>query len=530
MLSSLVLTPGLLMPKLSRPILLAMFLCALTAQGLHAQTVEEIARTELARRRLPFDLTSEEKRRETIAAFIDAAFDEKQKIVELYLAAGLDINARDQFNRTALFAATTTERNYALPMWLLSKGADPNLASESGRTPLLTAIKYGERDAINGWRAPESARLIGALLDQGANANAADNEGTTTLMQAALVNDAGTIRALLSRGANLASLNNEGQTPLDIAVAERRGLAVKALIDGGSPMTTKQKFYYYCYRFARLQGWTLPLVIGFSFLVGYFGKKLTRPAAKRRAVASGDELPHLAPLKCEQCGASVPLKPSDMKCPRCDTVIPVPEDYAATVRLRAAVAERMERATAAWRRANLFTAWPVRWTLWWLAPVWLAATLAGLFSNIGNSLFAVKTSVAFLALFALIGGISLTAAFWTYAAYLTGTRRRLPLIPVVGQKVGEAELTNCHLCGGGISYAAGELAAVCGYCGGETYRVQLARRAHAVAAEEKEQATLSLYDAMTEIVERRRQAFKNLSSAATVVFFIVLAILIYSAC
>jgi predicted RNA-binding Zn-ribbon protein involved in translation (DUF1610 family) len=517
------------MQKFSRPVLLALILSALTATSLRAQTAE-VARAELARRRLTFDLTSEEKKRETIAGFIDAALDGKQKVVELYLAAGLDINARDQFNRTVLFAATTTEENYDLPIMLLSRGADPNLASESGRTPLLTAIKYGQRDAINGWRAPESAELIKELLDKGASVNAADSEGTTPLMQAAFINDAGTIRALVARGADLASKNNEGQTPLDVAVAERRGLAVQALIDGGSTLTTKQKIYYYCYRFARLQGWTLPLVIGFSFLVGYFGKKLTRPEPKRNAVASGDELPHLAPLKCEQCGAGVPLKPTDMKCPRCETVIPVPEDYARTVRLRAVVAERMERAVAAWRRANLFTAWPVRWTLWWIAPVWMAATLMGLFSNIGNSLFATKTSVAFLALFALIGGISLTAAFWTYAAYLNGTRQRLPLIPVTGQKVGEAEVTNCHLCGGGISYAAGDLAAVCGYCGGETYRVKLARRAHAVAAEEKEQATLSLYDAMAEIVTRRQQAFKNLSSAATVVFFIVLVILIYSAC
>ncbi|HEX8137780.1 MAG TPA: ankyrin repeat domain-containing protein [Pyrinomonadaceae bacterium] len=522
-------TPGLPMLESLRRVLLALLLFGLTVSSLQAQA-EQSARAELARRRLPFDLGSEAKRREAIASFIDAAFDEKQKIVELYLAAGMDINARDESLRTALFAATTTERNYALPMMLLAKGADPNLASETGRTPLLTAIKYGERDATNGWRAPASAQLIQALLERGADASAADKEGTTPLMQAALVNDAGTIRALLARGARLASRNSEGQTALDIAVSERRGLAVRALIDGGSQMTTKQKFYYYCYRFARLQGWTLPFVIGFSFLVGYFGKKLTRPTPKRNAVASGDELPHLAPLKCEQCGAGVPLKPVDMKCPRCDTSIRVPEDYGATVRLRAVVAGRMERAVAAWRRANLFTAWPVRWTLWLLAPVWLALTLRGLFSNIGNSLFAVKTSVAFLALFALIGGISLTLAFWTYAAYLTGTRRRLPVIPAVGQKAGEAEVTNCHLCGGSISYAAGDLAAVCGYCGGETYRVKLARRAHAIAAEEREQATLSLYDAMAEIVARRQQAFKNLSSAATIVFFIVLAILIYSAC
>jgi ankyrin repeat protein len=494
--------------------------------SVRAQTAED-ARAELARRKLVFDLSSEEQKHETVEDFIDAAIDGKQKIVELYLAAGLDINARDDLGRTALFAAATREKGHELAMMLLDRGADPHLTSNRGRIPLMAAIKYGNHDSINGWRDPESVQLINALLDKGSNVNARDDEGTTPLVEAALVNDAETIKALVARGADMASKTNEGQTPLDIAAYEWRGQAVKALIESGSPLTSKQKFQYYCYKIARWAGWTLPVLIVFSFLVGYFGKKLTRPQPKRNAVTSGDELPHLTPLKCERCGAGVPLEPDHMKCPRCDNPIPVPEDYAATVRLRAKVAEQMAKAVAAWRRANLFTIWPVRLTLWLLAPILLVATGIGLFSNLGNSLFAINTSVAFLAMFALLGGISLAAALWTYAIYLGGTRKRLPAIPVVGQKVGEAETANCQLCGGGISYAAGDLAAICGYCGGETYRVKLARRAHATAAEEKEKATLSLYDAMAEIVERRQKAFKNLATAAKIVFGLALLILIY---
>lgn len=512
--------------KLSRPVFLSLLLLAWMPIWLCAQTPEE-ARAELARRRQIFDLSSEEQRNKTIANFIDVTFDNKQKIVELYLAAGLDINSRDESGRTALFAATTIEGDYTLPMTLLTRGADPNLASENGRTPLLTAIKYGDHDAIDATRDPGSAQLINALLEKGADVNARDNEGITPLMQAAFINDAVTVKALLARGASLTPKNENGETALDMALKVLRGQAVKALIEGGQPLTTKQKIYYYCYKFARLQGWGLPVLLGISFLVGHFGRKLTRPNPKRNAVETGDELPHLAPLKCEQCGAGVPLKPTDMRCPRCDTSIPVPDDYAATTRLRAKAAEHMKRAVAAWRHANIYTAWPIRWALWIIAPIWLAATLLGLFPNLGNSLFAIKTSVAFLALFSLIGGISLAAAFWSYAAYLGGTRKRLPAIPVIGQKVGEAEVTNCHLCGGGISYAAGDLAAICGYCGGETYRVQIARRAHAVAAEEKEKATLSLYDAMSEISARRQKAFKNLTTATKVVSAIIVAILFF---
>lgn len=511
------------MPRLSYLILLIL-LSYSSAALVRAQGAGD-AQAQLARQGRVFDLSNEEKKRETVSAFVNAAGNGEQKIVELYLAAGMDINVRDEFEQTALFMATV-ERKYALALMLLGRGADPNLARDDKLTPLPVAIQRGFNSSRI-VREDKSAQLIKALLDRGANVNALDEQSETPLMEAATLGDVETMTALITRGADVTHRNSAGQTAFDIAVSERRGVAVQALIDSGSPLTLRQKIQYYCYKFARLQGWTLPFLIAFSFLVGYFGKKLTKPQPKRNAVDNGDELPHLAPLKCERCGAGVPLKADHMQCPRCDNSIPVPEDYAATVRLRAKATEQMAKAVAAWRHAHLFTVWPIRWTLWLLAPVWLVATGIGLFSNLGNSLFAINTAVAFLALFAMLGGLSLAVAFWAYAIYLNGTRQRLPVIPVVGQQVGEAEVTGCHLCGGGISYADGDLAAICGYCGGETYRVKLARRARAVATEEKEQATLSLYDAMTEIVARRQKAFKYLSSTATGVFILAALILIY---
>lgn len=502
-----------------------LFLLITAPASLPAQTQEE-ARAELRRRRQTFDMSSDEKRAETVSGLINAALDGEKKIVELYLAAGLGINDRDESGRTALFAAATSEKEFSLALDLLAKGADPNIANINGKTPLMTAIKYGNHDSITGLRSDGSVGLIRTLLDKGADVNARDSGGLTPLIQAALVNDGGTVRALAARGADLNAKDEDGQSALDIASHELRGQAVQALIESGAQMSSRQKLHYASYRFARVEGWILPVLIVGSFLLGYFGKKLTRPQPKRNAVESGDELPHLTPLKCQQCGAGVPLDAERMQCPRCDTPIPVPEDYAATVRLRAKASEKMGRAVSAWRHANIFTVWPIRWTLWLLAPVLLVFTAIGVFSDLGDSLFARKTSVAFLALFALLGGVSLATAAWAYAFYLNGTRKRLPVIPEIGQKVGEAELANCHLCGGGIAYEAGDLAAICSYCGGETYRVRLARRAHAVAAEEKEKATLSLYDAMAEIVARRQRAFSYLYKTAAVVFGLTLAAIV----
>jgi Ankyrin repeats (3 copies) len=389
----------------------------------------------------------------------------------------------------------------------------------------MTAIWRGFGYALDK-REYDPAKLVQYLLEKGAEVNTVDYSGTTPLMEAASAGHVETIKALVTRGADMRRMNNEGKTALDLAAKERRGRAVQTLIDSGAPLTLKQKVIYSCYRFARIQGWILPFVILISFLIGYYGKKYTRPEAKRNAVEKGDELPHLAPIKCAACGAGVPLQPENMSCPRCNSPVPVPEDYAGTMKLREKAARGLQKATAAWRRANRFTIWPIRWALWLIAPPWLAATLIGCFSNIGNSLFAASTSAAFLALFATLGGISLVIAFWSYAFYLSGTRKRLPLIPSTSRKVGEAQFGNCHLCGGSIFYSEGDLAAVCGYCGGETYRVAVARRAHAVAAEEKEQVSISLHDAMAEIAERRRRGFKYLMYASGIIFGFVFAVLI----
>lgn len=498
-----------------RPLLMLLLLSCLSPSSALAQT---------QKKSYFFDLSTPEAASKTNTAFIDAAAAGDSKAVSFYLSSGIDVNARDDANWTALNAAID-KRKFSVAKRLLDEGADPNLATDKGRTPLMNTIWRGFGYAIDEREYPP-AKLVQDLLEKGADVNAVDYSGTTPLMEAASKGHVETIKALLARGADIARRDNDGKTALDLAAKELKGNAVQTLLDARIPLTLKQKVIYYCYRFARIQGWILPFVILISFLVGYYGKKYTRPEPKRNAVKQGDDLPHLMPLKCAACGAGVPLRAENMKCLRCDTSIPVPEDYARTTKLRERAARQLQKAVEAWRRANLFTAWPIRWTLWLIAPVWLAATLIGCFSNIGNSLFARGTSTAFLALFATLGGISLVIAFWAYAFYLSGTRRRLPVIPDIGRKVGEAEVANCHLCGGGISYREGDLAALCGYCGGETYRVAVARRAHAVAAEEREQASVSLHDAMSEIVERRQRAFKSLMYASAVIFGLVISVAI----
>ena len=64
------------------------------------------------------------------------------KLVELFLAKGAPINARNVDGGTALFAAAEAEKHSTVAL-LLSKGADPNLTGRSGLTPLIAAAFKG---------------------------------------------------------------------------------------------------------------------------------------------------------------------------------------------------------------------------------------------------------------------------------------------------------------------------------------------------------------------------------------------------
>jgi ankyrin repeat protein len=80
----------------------------------------------------------------------------------------------------------------------------------NGWTPLLHAIHKNHAGSVR------------ALLDLGANPNAANPRGTTPLMMAASYRQAEIVQLLLDRGADPTLKNSQGQTALDFA---RSGVA-----------------------------------------------------------------------------------------------------------------------------------------------------------------------------------------------------------------------------------------------------------------------------------------------------------------
>lgn len=200
---------------------------------------KEEARAELAWRKLFFDLSDKEKTNKTTLALTDAAWNGNLEIVKLYLAAGVDINARNtECGNTPLYAAAENGQ-WDVAQFLLDNGAGPNIANNRGRTPLLSAVEQGI-DKKSESCDPRAKRLIQSLLDKNANINAKDSKtGATPLFAAIEGGDADVIKVFLSKGANVNAKNDDGDTLLFRAVSKQNQEVIKLLLDQGSDINAK---------------------------------------------------------------------------------------------------------------------------------------------------------------------------------------------------------------------------------------------------------------------------------------------------
>ncbi|HEX5230183.1 MAG TPA: ankyrin repeat domain-containing protein [Bryobacteraceae bacterium] len=120
----------------------------------------------------------------------------------------VDLTGQTPFLRAALSADLTVMH------LLLDKGADPNIATFAGTTPMMAAagVNYvGGQTYSEGNHFLEAVQLC---LDHGADVNAVNSMGITAVMAAANRGSNDILELLVKKGASLAAKDEQGRTPL----------------------------------------------------------------------------------------------------------------------------------------------------------------------------------------------------------------------------------------------------------------------------------------------------------------------------
>ncbi|HEX7181180.1 MAG TPA: ankyrin repeat domain-containing protein [Thermoanaerobaculia bacterium] len=190
--------------------------------------------------------------------FVDMAGKGQDALVELYLDAGMAVDAADDDGNTALIVAAGRGDKTVVRL-LLQRGADVGLRNRFGSTALEAAVRTGHEQVAellrqHGAVAPE-ASAIGLLsaveagdgegvrraLADGAAPDQRNEAGEAALTMAVRLDRADIVTLLLSRGADTEARDAHGKTPL-MAAAElgRLGLAATLLgrgaaIDAATP-------------------------------------------------------------------------------------------------------------------------------------------------------------------------------------------------------------------------------------------------------------------------------------------------------
>lgn len=127
-------------------------------------------------------------------------------IVRALLGRGVNVNAANADNMTALHVAATHGHWEVVAELLSTPGIAVNIASTSGRTPLMCATYTCEE------------RTVRQLLAAGADPNAADRDGWTALHMAAAKGRGDTALLLLDAGADPMKTDQQGRTPARVAL------------------------------------------------------------------------------------------------------------------------------------------------------------------------------------------------------------------------------------------------------------------------------------------------------------------------
>ncbi len=115
---------------------------------------------------------------------------------------------------------------------LLDNGANPSQALEDGSTPLMAAAglgapRGGDEEVTQAGDRNDPVDVLKALVERGADVNAANDLGMTALHYGVQRGAERIIEYLASRGARFDVKNKQGRTPADLASGRTAALVSK---------------------------------------------------------------------------------------------------------------------------------------------------------------------------------------------------------------------------------------------------------------------------------------------------------------
>ena len=202
--------------------------------------------------------------------FINCIKDKKNNIIELFLLAGMNPNAKDHYDATALMYAVQVGDLHIVNL-LLNSGADVNTKNADGETVSTWATNHYHQinslyiKKVRGQRTDQTAninkgllinysQIIYQLLESNTNPNADPNlreikDGTTPLILIADIGDVDIaeknghveiVKLLLDHGAEVDVKDNDnGMTPLIYASLRGDESVVKLLLENGANINIK---------------------------------------------------------------------------------------------------------------------------------------------------------------------------------------------------------------------------------------------------------------------------------------------------